>query len=134
MPNTQLGDTETMSYSVTELDADSNPATPQAGDVATVTSSDTASATIVPDATPVAGTVASGQVVGGSKVQTGVQITASVTHADGTTLGPITGLVDVVGGAASSLGLTFGTPVAQTPTTPPATAAAARAKAAKSLK
>jgi len=112
MPNFQLGDTEKASYALTELDAASNPALPSPGDVISVTSSDTASATIVPDATPVAGSIASGFVVGGKKVQTGVVITASVTHSDGTSLS-VTDTIDVVGGVASSLSLGLGAPVAQ---------------------
>lgn len=113
MPNPQIGDTEKAPYTLVELDADSNPALPSAGDVISITSSDTDSATIVPDATPVAGSVASGFVVGGKKLQVGVVITASVTHADGTTLGPVTDTIDIVGGVASSLSFGLGAPVAQ---------------------
>ncbi len=112
MANFQLGDTEKAQYTLTELDADSNPATPQVGDVIEITSSDTASATIVPDATPLAGSVVSGFVVGGKKIQTGVSIMAKVTHPDGTSLS-VTDIIDVVGGVASSLSLGLGAPVAQ---------------------
>lgn len=112
MANTQLGDTEQMSYALVELDADSAPATPQVGDVITIVSSDTDSATVVPDGTPVTGSVASGLVVGGKKLGVGVTIIATVTHPDGSTLS-VTDLIDVVGGAASSLSLGFGAPVAQ---------------------
>ncbi len=112
MPNFQLGDTEKAPYALTELDADSNPASPSPGDVITITSSDTASATVVPDATPTAGSIASGFVVGGKKVQVGVTITATVTHTDGTMLS-VTDTIDVVGGVASSLSLGFGAPVSQ---------------------
>ncbi len=113
MANFQLGDTEKVQYSLTELDADSNPATANPTDVITVVSSAPASASIVPDATPLPGTVASGFIVGGKALATGVQITATVTHADGTALPPITDLIDVVGGTASSLSLGLGAPVAQ---------------------
>ena len=112
MPNFQLGDTEKAPYTLTELDADSNPANPQAGDVISVVSSDTASATIVPDATPSAGSIASGFVLGGKKVQVGVTITATVTHTDGTSLS-VVDTIDIVGGKASSLSLGLGAPVAQ---------------------
>jgi hypothetical protein len=112
MANFALGDTEKAPYTLVELDADSNPAMPKAGDVISVVSSDTASATIVPDATPVAGSVASGFVVGGKKLQTGVIITATVTHTDGTSLNT-TDTIDIVGGAASSLSFGLGAPVAQ---------------------
>lgn len=112
MANFQLGDTEKVPYALTELDADSNPAVPQATDVIAIASSDTDSATVVPDATPAAGSVASGFVVGGKKLQTGVTVTATVTHADGTSL-TITDTIDIVGGAASSLSLGLGAPVSQ---------------------
>ncbi len=112
MANYQLGDTEKAPYALTELDADSNPATPQPGDVVSITSSDPASATIVPDATPATGSVASGFVVGGAKVQVGVVLTATVTHSDGTSLS-VTDTIDVVGGKASSLSLGLGAPVSQ---------------------
>jgi len=112
MANFQLGDTEKVPYALTELDADSNPATPKSDDTITIVSSDTDSATVVPDETPVAGSVASGFIVGGKKVQAGVSITATVTHADGTSL-TVTDLIDVVGGAASSISLGLGAPVSQ---------------------
>ena len=112
MANFQLGDTEKTPYALTELDADSNPATPDPADVISIVSSDPASATVVPDATPAAGSVASGFIVGGTKLQTGVTITATVTHADGTSLS-VVDTIDVVGGKASSLSLGLGAPVAQ---------------------
>lgn len=113
MANPQIGDSEKASYALVELDALSNPATPKASDVITITSSDTDSATIVPDATPVAGSVASGFVVGGKKVQTGVVITATVDHGDGTPALTVSDTIDIVGGTASSLSLGLGAPVAQ---------------------
>ncbi len=112
MPNFQLGDTEKVAYTLTELDADQNPANAQPGDVLTVTSSDTDSITVVPDDTPVAGSVASGFLLGGRKLQTGVQVTATVTHTDGTSL-TVTDLIDVVAGAATTLSLGLGAPVSQ---------------------
>ncbi len=113
MANFQLGDTEQVTYALTELDADSNPATPAAGDTISVVSSDTASLTVVPDATPVAGSVASGLLVGGKKLGTGIQVTATVSHADGSPSLSVTDLIDVVGGKASSLSLGLGAPVSQ---------------------
>src|ERR1035438_9525079 len=97
MPNTQLGDTEKVAYTLTELDADSNPASSSPGDVVTVVSSAPASITVVPDATPVAGSVASGFLVGGKTLAVGVTVTATVTHANGNSLTARIG-VDVVGG------------------------------------
>ena len=112
MPNTQLGDTEKVAYYLTELDADSNPALPSPGDSVSITSSAPGSISVVPDATPAANTVASGFLVGGTTLATGVVITFTVTHADGTTL-TTTDTLDLVGGAASSLAVGLGTPVAQ---------------------
>ena len=112
MPNFQLGDTEKVSYALTELDAASNPAAANPSDVITVVSSDVASLTVVPDATPVAGSVASGFLVGGSKLQIGVTVMATATHTDGTTLS-VTDTLDIVGGVASSLSLGLGAPVSQ---------------------
>jgi hypothetical protein len=117
MPNTQLGDTEQVAYYLSELDADSNPATPQPGDVITFVSSDTDSITIVPDATPQAGSVASGFLVGGKRVQVGVTVTATVTHLTGAPL-TVVDTIDVVGGSANSITLGLGTPTAQAPPPP----------------
>jgi hypothetical protein len=111
--NFQLGDTEKVPYSLIELDADSNPATPEPGDTITIVSSDTASLAVVPDPTPAAGTVASGFLVGGSKLQTGVTVTATVSHADGSPSLSVVDTIDIVGGKASSLSLGLGAPVAQ---------------------
>ena len=111
--NYQLGDSEKAPYTVTELDADSNPATAESGDVITVTSSDTASATIVPDATPVAGSMASGFVVGGSKLQLNVVLTATVTHADGSPPLTVTDTIDIIGGKATTISLGLGAPTSQ---------------------
>lgn len=112
MPNFQLGDTEKVPYALTELDADSNPATPQPGDTITIVSNDTDSITVVPDATPKDGSVASGFLLGQRKLQNGVSVTATVTHVDGSTL-TVVDLIDVVAGAATSLSLGLGAPVSQ---------------------
>ena len=118
MSNFSLGDTEKVPYALTELDADSNPASLSPGDTITVVSSDTDSLTVVPDSVPVDGSVASGFLVGGKKLQLGVTVTATVAHAaagDGTpgTSLTVTDLIDVVGGVASSLSLGLGAPVSQ---------------------
>lgn len=113
MANTQLTDNFKVPYTLVETDADGNPATPAPGDTATVTSADTDSITVVPDETPVDGTVASGFLLGGKKLQVGVSVTALVTHTDGTTLGPVVDLIDVVGGAASTLAFGLGAPIPQ---------------------
>lgn len=110
--NYPLGDTQKVPYSITEIDADKQPTQGVASDVISATSSDADSLTVVQDATPAAGTVASGFLVGGSKLQTGVVFTVTVTHADGTSL-TATDLIDIIPGAATSLSIGLGTPVAQ---------------------
>jgi hypothetical protein len=110
--NFQLGDTQKVAYALTELDAQGNTALPQQGDIIQIVPSDLASATVVADAVPAAGSVASGFIVAGKKAQVGVAIVATVTHPDGTSLS-VTDFIDVVGGTASTLSLSLGAPVAQ---------------------
>jgi hypothetical protein len=112
MANFQLGDQQKVSYSLAELDKDGNPAVVQAGDTVVIVSSDTESIAVVPDATPAPGTAASGFLVGGKKLQTGVKVTATITHTDGTTL-TVEDDIDVVGGPATSISLGLGSPVSQ---------------------
>lgn len=114
--NPQLGDTQKVPYAFTLVDADGNTVPGGQGRVVTVASSDTDSATIVPDASPTAGSLASGFVVGGKKLATGLTITATVTKEDGTTPDPalsVVDTIDIVAGAAVSALLSLGTPVAQ---------------------
>lgn len=111
--NTQLGDTQKVPYTLTALDADGNPASLAAGDVVVVSSSDTASATVVPDATPAAGSLASGFILGGKKLQVGVVITAAANKADGSVDLTVTDTIDIVAGAASALSFGLGAPVSQ---------------------
>lgn len=110
--NFQLGDTQKVAFSITELDADGNPTSGAAGDSITVSSSDTDSITVVMDETPIAGSQASGFLVGGKKVQEGVVVTAVVTHADGTSLSAAD-VIDVIAGAAASLSIGLGAPISQ---------------------
>lgn len=112
MPNFQLGDSEQAPYTLVELDAASQPVQGISTDVITIVSSAPTSISVVPDTIPAAGSVASGFVVGGVPA-TSVQITATVTHADGTSL-TTTDLLDCVGGNANSLSFGLGAPVAQT--------------------
>lgn len=118
MANFQLGDTQKVSYAISEVDADGNPASPQPGDVVSVISGDINSATITQDATPVAGSIASGFIVGGSKEAVGLTITATVAHADGTSFKSVT-LIDIIGGPATGISLTLGAPVNQGAAAPP---------------
>jgi hypothetical protein len=113
MPNFQLGDSEKAPFALTELDAASQPASAQLGDSVSVVSDSPSNASIVMDPTPAPGSIASGFVVGGTP-KTGVNITATVTHADGTKLS-VSDVIDVVGGVASSLSLGLGAPVSQGP-------------------
>lgn len=112
MANLQLQDNQKVPYQLVAVDTDGNPAQLAAGATIAVSSSDPASSSVVPDPTPVAGSVASGFVVGGTKLGT-VQISAAVTNGDGSA-GP-TGAVsiDVVSGPAASISFSLGTPVAQ---------------------
>lgn len=114
MANFQLQDVQKVPYVVTELDADGNVATPGAGDTCAVTSDDTTKATIVPDATPsVTGAIQTGFVVGGSTLGT-VNITSTITHADGTPgPSPVTDAIDILSGPPATQGFALGTPVNQ---------------------
>lgn len=110
MPNTAIGDTEKAPFTLVELDGASQPVPGLPTDVISITSDSPDSASIVMDSTPAPGTVASGFVVGGVP-KPGVIITALVTHADGTTLGPVTDTIDIVGGVANSLSFGLGAPI-----------------------
>lgn len=111
MPNFQLGDTEKVPYALTELDAASQPVAGVATDVIAIVSSVPASVAVVPDATPVAGSVASGFLTGGVPA-VGVVVTATVTHVDGTAL-TVSDTIDCVGGVANSISLGLGAPVSK---------------------
>ena len=112
MANFQLQDNNKVAYQLTAVDADGNPAQLAAGATVAISSSDEAMATVVPDATPAAGTVASGFVVGGAKLGT-VQINAVTTNAD-SSAGPTGAVsVDIVSGPAASISFSLGAPVAQ---------------------
>jgi hypothetical protein len=115
MANPQLGDTEKVPYAIALLDGDSNPAVLDPTDTISVASADTASISVVPDAVPSAGNIASGFLVGGAKLQTGVAVTATLTPgaASKTKALTVTDLIDVVGGPAASMAFNLGTPVAQ---------------------
>lgn len=112
MANFQLADNQKVAYMLVAVDSDGNPASLAVGSSISVSSSDDGSASVVPDASPVSGSVASGFIVGGTKLGT-VQINAAVTNADGTA-GPTGAVaVDVVSGPAASIAFTLGTAVAQ---------------------
>jgi hypothetical protein len=112
MANLQLQDQQKIPYSLTGVDKDGLPAQLAAGATVAVSSSDPTLATVVADATPAAGSIASGFIVAQPKLGT-VQINAAVTNADGSA--GITGAVsiDIVSGPAASIAFGLGTPVAQ---------------------
>jgi len=110
--NFQLGDNEKVPYVMTALDANSAGVKLADGDVISVTSADPDIASVVPDATPAAGSLASGFIVGGKKLGT-VAISAAASKADGTLDTSVIDQIDVVGGAATSLSLSLGKPVAK---------------------
>ncbi len=120
MPNFQLGDTEQVAYAITVLDGDSNPATLAPGTTVTVVSSNTAALSVEPDTTPAAGSVASGLLVGGTKLATGVSVTATVTLPGVSAPFVAVDLIDVVGGTANSISIGLSAPVSQTAAAPPA--------------
>jgi len=104
-------------YLVQEIDTTKNPPVvvpPLATDKVTVVSS-SVNVVVAPDAIVAPGAIASGFLVAGSP-EVGITITATVTKADGTTLGtPKTQTVDVVAVAevANDISFTLGTPVSQ---------------------
>ncbi len=112
MANFQLQDSQKVPYQLTAVDADGLPASLPAGASVAVSTADPTLATVVPDATPVAGSIASGFIVAQPKIGT-VQINAAVTNADGSA-GPTGAVaVDIVSGPAASIAFNLGAPVAQ---------------------
>lgn len=116
MPNTLLNANQKMPYFVTET-LKGNPVPPSPGDSVSFSVS-TADVSLVPDAVPVPGAVASGFVVGNpaSPGAFGVAITETITLAGGTVLPSVTNLVDVmavVQPTADGSVFAFGAPVAQ---------------------
>lgn len=110
--NTPLGDGQKAPYTLIETDDLGFPATPDAGDVVSVVASDPDAVTIVPDATPAAGTAGSGFVVSsGTKLATDVVLTPTLTKADGTVKTGNTVTIDVVAGIASGLSFGLGAPL-----------------------
>jgi hypothetical protein len=145
--NFQLQDNFQVPYAIFEADADQNVEAPGAGDSVVVTSSDVASLTVVPDTTvdpakvPTGANPAfalqTGLLVGGAKIQAGVQVTATFAHADGSQAPPpVVDLIDIVGGAVTTGSISLGTPVVQgtapaTPATPATPTPAASASVRK---
>lgn len=127
MADNVLQDLQKVSYAFFDEDADGNVESPDAGDLVTLTSSDTESLTVVPDAAPdptkyPAGTPAgvtalqTGFFVAGKKLQTGVAITVQLELAAPPPAGqPVVAptLFDIVAGPVAEGGLSIGQPVSQ---------------------
>ena len=112
MLNQQLGTDQKIPFTLVDKDSSGVQVPPQSGDVPSVTSSDTQSASIVFDGTPTPpGVAASGYVVAGNKLQVGVTITATITHGNGSPPFVDSKLIDIVPGTPASVSLVFGTPV-----------------------
>lgn len=111
-----LQDSQEVSYALNATDKDGNVAQLPTGDTILVASSATASATVVPDATPAAGSLASGFILGGATLGA-VQITATAVGSDGVTpdatITPATQSFTIVAGGATAIGITLGAPVSQ---------------------
>lgn len=113
MANFILADNQKVSYVVSALASNGFSGQLAAGNTVTVTSSDIASLTIVPDPTPAAGSLASGFLVAGNKLQNGVVVTATAFKPDGAIDMSTTSLIDIVAGTAVSLSISLGKPVLQ---------------------
>lgn len=127
MANPQLGDSQKVPYRYALNDAKSVFIPLPAGATVQVTSSDIASMSVVPDASPTihlpgdptdgqpdTGADATGFLVGGTKTQTGVTATFHCADASGNIIVPdVVDAVDIVPGAATTATVTLGTPVAQ---------------------
>lgn len=124
MANFQLQDSQKVPYAIFESDAKGNIDPPDTGDSVVVTTSDSASLTVVPDAAvdpakvpggnAPANCLQTGFIVGGAKAQLAVQVTATFTHTDGTPAPPAAvDLVDVIVGPITTGTISLGTPVSQ---------------------
>lgn len=127
--NTPIQDSQKIPFAIAEFDKDGNIDAPGAGDTAVVTTSDSASLTVAPDAavdpakvpnnadgTPgnPANYLLTGFLVGGSKLQTGVGATSTITHSDGTPgPAPVTDLLDIIVGPAATQVMSLGQAVSQ---------------------
>lgn len=109
--NPQLGDSQKQTYAFSIFDSDNQPVTPVTGDTITVVAS-SASITVTPDASPAAGSVASGFLVGGAPAK-GVTVTATYTPISGAAPIVVVDTIDIVAGAAATGTLILGTPVSQ---------------------
>jgi len=111
MANFQLGDNQQVQFGITEFDAQGNPATPQPGDTFSSSLSDSTAAVVEFEQPPANGTVASGLIVAKHE-SLGLVVTIALQHASGPAI-TITDTIDIVGGPATTIAISLGTPVAQ---------------------
>ena len=118
--NLQLQDEKKVPYYYAVTDADGNADVPSPGDSVSLSSSDTASLTILPDAVvdptkaPAGVTsLQTGFLIGESKLQVGVSVTSTLVLANGTVVPPQVTLIDIVAGVEAGGGLNLGVPVSQ---------------------
>ena len=107
--NDQVTPSTKIPYTVVEVDSNGDVVTPKSGDTCTVVSADTAACIVAPDISQFAG----GFIKGGTKLENGVVITATITHSDGSAAFVTTKPVDNVAGPAVGDAITFGSPVSQ---------------------
>lgn len=111
-----LQDNQKVPYQVIGVDAAGQPgASLPAGATIAVTSADSTVATVVPDATPAPGTLASGFIVPATplKLNTPVQINVAITNSDGSAGATGSTQVSIVPGAEATVQVNLGTPVNQ---------------------
>lgn len=108
--NFQLASNQKVPYRVTHIDG----SLLAPGNTLAVDSADVSSATIVPDAAPAAGSLASGFIVGGAKLAAGLKITTTEKNSAGVVTDTVAIAIDVVGAAAAAnLAMALGTAVPQ---------------------
>lgn len=129
MANFQLQDSQKVSYAVAEFDKDGNIEAPGAGDSVAVASDSPSSLTVAADAAVDPAKVPNnpdgsagdptkylqtGFLIGGATLKTGVQVTATFAHTDGSAAPPpVVDLIDIVVGPIATGAISLGTPVNQ---------------------
>lgn len=112
-----MEDVQKVAYSIPgPLDADGNATTLPAGDSIVVTSDTPAVASVVPDATPTAGNIFSGFILGGS-TEGLANVTFQAVGSDGVTpdatIAAFVQPIQIGAGPAASINVTLGTAVSQ---------------------
>lgn len=124
-PDTPIQDNQKAPYAIYAMDADGNPVNANPSDSAAISSSDTSSFTVVPDATPdpsknapgvTITPIQTGFIVAGAKVQSGVTLTIAPTLANPPASGqpqPTTVELDDLVGPEANAGFFLGAAVSQ---------------------